>query len=99
MTKDPVTHADNPAREVRGAPDPVRVHRTGAGQMSGAQLPGSITAVVIAVYLCYQVWHAPLLSTAGKVGWTIFSLCCGIIALIAWFVIGRRRAYGHPSWY
>ncbi|MGX7679723.1 hypothetical protein ACSMXN_12610 [Jatrophihabitans sp. DSM 45814] len=33
----------------------------------------------------------------GKVGWTVFSLLCTVIALIVWFAAGRRSAYNRPS--
>jgi NADH:ubiquinone oxidoreductase subunit 6 (subunit J) len=61
--------------------------------MNGLQAVGSIIGLIIFVYMCYEVWRSPM-GTGGKVGWTIFSFFCTLIALIVWLVTGRRRAYG-----
>ncbi len=61
--------------------------------MNGAQVTGSLIGLIIFVYMCYEVWRSPL-NTGAKVGWTIFSFFCTIIALIVWLITGRRRAYG-----
>jgi hypothetical protein len=60
--------------------------------MTGIQVVGYIVGLAIFVYMLFEVWRSPM-ATGGKVGWTIFSFFCTLIALIVWFVTGRKRAY------
>ena len=60
--------------------------------MSAAQVIGYIVGLVIFVYMCVEVWRSPM-STGSKVGWTLFSFACTLIALIVWLITGKKRAY------
>jgi hypothetical protein len=62
--------------------------------MNGAQTVGYILGAIIFIYMCFEVWRSPM-TTGNKVLWTIFSFFCTLIALIVWFIVGRRRAYGN----
>ena len=61
--------------------------------MDAIRVVGYVVGVLIFVYMCVEVWRSPM-STGSKVGWTIFSFFCTLIALIVWLVTGKRRAYG-----
>ncbi len=61
--------------------------------MSSTQVVGGIVELVCFVYVTVDAWRSPS-STGNKILWTIFSLLCGLIALICWLIFGRKRAYG-----
>lgn len=63
--------------------------------MDGVQAVGSLIGLAIFVYMVIDVWRSPA-PTGNKIGWTIFSFFCTIIALIVWLVTGKKRAYGTP---
>jgi hypothetical protein len=50
-----------------------------------------ILGVIIFVYMVVDVWRSNA-TTGAKIGWTIFSFFCTILALIVWLVWGRKRA-------
>ncbi len=58
---------------------------------SGARTIGYIIGLIIFIYLVVDVWRSRA-TTGAKVGWTIFSFFCTIIALIVWLVWGKKRA-------
>lgn len=60
--------------------------------MSSAQVIGGIVGLVCFVYVTVDAWRSPA-STGTKVGWTVFSFFCTLIALIVWLVTGRKKAY------
>jgi NADH:ubiquinone oxidoreductase subunit 6 (subunit J) len=61
--------------------------------MNALQVVGYIVGLAIFVYMCVEIWRSPM-TTGSKVGWTIFTFFCTLIALIVWLVTGKRRAYG-----
>ena len=60
---------------------------------NSVQYIGSVVGLIIFIYMVYEIWRSPM-ETGSKVGWTIFSFFCGLIALIVWLVTGKNRAYG-----
>jgi hypothetical protein len=54
--------------------------RPGWASNSSASLPSLSTNYV------YRV------SVGMKIGWTVFSVLCGIVALTVWLIWGRKRA-------
>ena len=49
--------------------------------------------LVIFVVLLVDIWRTSA-TTGAKIGWTIFAFFCGIIALVVWFVWGKRKYSG-----
>ena len=64
--------------------------------MNGIRIVGYIVGLIIFIYMVYDVWRSPA-STGTKVGWTVFSFFCTIIALVVWLITGRKRAYGEAG--
>ncbi|CAN5382289.1 hypothetical protein BH10ACT8_BH10ACT8_21080 [soil metagenome] len=58
---------------------------------SGVQSVGYVVGLVILVFMVVDVWRSN--ATVGKkIVWTIFSVLCGIVALIVWLVWGKKNA-------
>lgn len=53
----------------------------------------SLVWLIIFIVLVVDIWRTNA-GTGAKIGWTIFALLCGLIALIVWFVWGKRRYSG-----
>jgi hypothetical protein len=66
-------------------------HVVAAG--GGVQAVGYLVGLAIFIFVTVDVWrtNAP---TGAKVGWTIFAFFCTIIALVVWFVWGKKRYAG-----
>jgi NADH:ubiquinone oxidoreductase subunit 6 (subunit J) len=60
--------------------------------MDGLRTVLGIIGFIIFVVMIVEVWRSPM-KVGSKILWTIFSLICTLVALIVWFVWGRRRAY------
>lgn len=52
-----------------------------------------VVELIIFVVLVIDIWRTNA-GTGAKIGWTIFAFFCGLIALIVWFVWGKRRYSG-----
>lgn len=61
--------------------------------MDAIRVLGTLIGLAIFVYLVVDVWRSPM-GTGAKVGWTVFSFFCTIIALIVWLITGKKSAYG-----
>jgi hypothetical protein len=48
--------------------------------------------IIVLLIVAIDAWRSNG-STGAKIGWTIFPIFCGILALILWFAVGRRRMY------
>ncbi len=60
--------------------------------MSSLQVVGGVVGLVCFIVVTVDAWRSPS-STGNKILWTVFSFFCTLIALIVWFIVGRKRAY------